>query len=283
MARALLVLLLAAGCGAASGDPGLDALLQVSGAQYVPGAMPADTGGPEVIAMTLSAFTVFPGARDQPLLGTVAEAATGVAFGLDGDRGYWVLPADVPDTETPTLPSFAVAIAFARALSPGPVTLVGRAIDAGGRFGPRRELVVTVAPLPEQRGHLVFVLAWDRLADLDLHVVDPTGAEIWANKPSADPLAGAAVGQLDLDSNGSCVLDGRNREYVVYETTAPPGRYVVRVDTYSLCAETVARWRAQAFVAGELRAEAVGISVDSDTIGPHGRGAGRTAFELTLP
>ena len=48
-------------------------------------------------------------------------------------------------------------------------------------------------------------------------------------------------------------------------------------------AETVARWRVQAFVDGELRAEGVGISVDSDTIGPHGRGAGRTALELTLP
>ena len=282
MARALLVLLLAAGCGASS-DPGLAAMLQVGGAQFVPGAMPDATSGPEVIAMTLSAFTVLPGAREQPLLGTLAESATGVAFGLDGDRGYWVLPADVPDTETPTLPSFAVAIAFSRALSPGPVTLVGRAIDAAGRVGPRRELVVTVAPLPEQRGHLVFVLAWDRLADLDLHVVDPTGAEIWANKPSATPAAGDAAGRLDLDSNGSCVLDGRNREYVVYETAAPTGRYVVRVDTYSLCAETVARWRVQAFVDGELRAEGVGISVDSDTIGPHGRGAGRTALELTLP
>lgn len=282
MVRALVVLGLVAGCGASS-DPGLSARLQVAEAQFVPGAMPDDTGGPAVIAMTLSAFTVLPGARDQPLLGTLAETATGVAFGLDGDAGYWVLPADVPDTETPTLPSFAVALAFSRALTPGPVTLVGRAIDAAGHFGPRRELVVTVAPLPEQSGHLVFVLAWDRLADLDLHVVDPTGAEIWANKPSATATAGDAAGQLDFDSNGSCVLDGRNREYVVYATTAPPGQYTVRVDTFSLCAEPSAAWRVQAFVDGQLRGEASGLSVDADTIGPHGRGAGRTALLLLLP
>jgi hypothetical protein len=49
---ALAALAALAGCGvSASPDPGLAALLQVPGAQYRPGALPAPSGGPDAISL----------------------------------------------------------------------------------------------------------------------------------------------------------------------------------------------------------------------------------------
>jgi hypothetical protein len=277
--RALGVLwTLLAGCSGASSDPGLSAELQIAGAQFVPGAMPAAMTGPAVLALDVSAYTVYPGAQNQPLLGTLDANATAVAVGLAGDRGYWVIVGGVPDTETPTEPSLSARMAFSRTLAPGPVTLVARAVDAAGDFGPPSTVAITVEDVPIPSGKLVFTLRWDAAADLDLHVVDPTGAEIWANNNNAP-----SGGMLDVDSNENCVIDGRDQEDVIYAMTAPSGHYVARVDTFSLCGQSVAGWQLAARVDGTVVASSVGLSVDADTIGPHQRGSGLTALEIDLP
>ena len=71
----------------------------------------------------VSNYHVLPGAHDQPFLGTLDAGATAVAIGLGGDRGYWVVVAGVPDTLTPTLPTFQVSMGFATTLAAGPVQL----------------------------------------------------------------------------------------------------------------------------------------------------------------
>ena len=49
------------------------------------------------------------------------------------------------------------------------------------------------------RGTVQITLRWTGRNDLDLHVIDPTGAEIfWDNKQSA------SGGLLDVDSNHGC-------------------------------------------------------------------------------
>ncbi|HZS40502.1 MAG TPA: hypothetical protein VFF06_26905 [Polyangia bacterium] len=266
----------AAGCSGASTDPGVSAGLQAPGAQFVPGARPAAAGGPMVLAFNVSAYHVVPGAAAQPVNGTLDAGATAVTLGLDGDRGYWILPAGVPDTETPTEPSFHALLSFSRALAPGPITLDARAVDAAGRFGPPSTLALTVDAAAVPAGKLVFTLRWDTASDLDLHVVDPSGAEIWANHPSGS-------GALDLDSNAQCLIDGRDQEDVIFASSAPAGHYVARVDAFSLCGQTIADWRLEARADGVVIAEAAGTSVDADTIGPHERGSGRTALEIDLP
>jgi hypothetical protein len=202
--------------------------------------------------------------------------ATAAAIRLVGDRGYWIVVAGIPDTETPTEPSLDTRLSFSRALRPGPLTLEARAVDAAGEFGPPQTVALTAADLPIPSGKLVFTLHWDTLADLDLHVVEPSGTEVWANHPSA-------AGALDLDSNAQCVLDGRNQEDIVYKDAAPSGHYIARVDAFSLCGQTIADWRVEARVDGALVAAAAGTAVDADTIGPHERGAGATALAIDLP
>jgi len=68
--------------------------------------------------------------------------------------------------------------------------------------------------------------------DVDLHVVDPEGFEIFYSRPASPLTAGAGV--LDVDSNHDCELDGINTENIVY-TRPLNGNYSVRVDMYKAC------------------------------------------------
>ncbi|MEZ5063460.1 MAG: hypothetical protein R3B81_01945 [bacterium] len=80
-------------------------------------------------------------------------------------------------------------------------------------------------------GDIQVTVAWDTDADVDLHVVDPIGYEIyWADRSSP------SGGQLDLDSNAGCFTDGVRNENITWGVGAAPlGTYTVRVDYWSNC------------------------------------------------
>jgi uncharacterized protein YfaP (DUF2135 family) len=114
-------------------------------------------------------------------------------------------------------------------------------------------------------------------ADLDLHVVDPAGVEIWAKHISD------SGGVLDFDSNSNCVIDGRRQEDVVWMAPPPPGHYLVRVDTYSLCSETFANWTVGVTLDGAVIAAAEGVGRDSDaSLYAHEQGAGVLATQFDV-
>jgi hypothetical protein len=97
-------------------------------------------------------------------------------------------------------------------------------------LGPFYSLRVNLTPVGT--GDVQISLVWDAFSDLDLHVVQPTGREIyWRDRK--DPVTG---GTLDLDSNAGCTIDGRNNENVTWQGGQPPrGQYIVRVDNWSSC------------------------------------------------
>jgi hypothetical protein len=268
--------------------------MRVDGAQYRPGAMP-DGEGPKVASAFLLTNAVRAGQIKKGLQGALAPGSTAVAVMLGGDAGYWVLPAGAPDVASPTFPSFRASLSFSRALPGGDYPLLVRAVDEGGRFGPvntDNDLTVTAFGAPPA-GALVITLTWDTEADLDLHVVDPNGVEIFDRninsyeKPPpgqpSDPNAYQDGGILDFDSNAACVIDGLRQEDVVWAAAPPSGHYVARVDTASLCGEDSAHWRVRALREGNVVAEAYGSSFESDTRQPHDRGAGVLAIQFDLP
>lgn len=102
-------------------------------------------------------------------------------------------------------------------------------------------------------GQLQITLEWQNTPrtaeDMDLHVVEPNGCEIWygdTNRPTGTSQCGA-VGSLDLDSNAGCGSiqpvgqPGADIENVIYTwpdgggVTPPSGTYTVRVDYYENC------------------------------------------------
>jgi len=176
----------------------------------------------------------------------------------------------------------------------GSLTLVVRATDKSGNIGPAVLQPMTMEAVRPD-GALVISLDWDTQADLDLHVVLPSidgGVnEIWSRKPTglspgtqgATVDDGMAAGYLDFDSNSQCVIDGRDAENVVFPTSAPAGHYVVRVDTFSLCGNTAARWTVEAFLDGASLGRAEGEAVSSDQRFTKGKGSGLAALSVTVP
>jgi hypothetical protein len=80
-------------------------------------------------------------------------------------------------------------------------------------------------------GDVQITLVWADGNDLDLHVIDPSGAEIYFSHPKS-----ATGGTLDHDDTAGCATTGTHVENVFWPAGgAPPGRYRVFVKNYSSC------------------------------------------------
>lgn len=283
-----------AGCqDGASPDPGLGAMLQVSGAQFRPGPFPEDRGGPAAIALATRHAQIVIDRLDEQLDGTLEGPAHAAAIGIAGADGAWIVPAGPPALDTPGLPSATALFGVAADFPAGPFTLQIAASDADGRFGPPATTQLIANPEDPPSGELVIALRWDGAADLDLHVVDALGGEAWADDPNTfeppppgtpvDPFEYEKHGILDHDGNKGCVREGRPSEHVIWRHPPPPGDYVVRVDARSMCGDASAHWYVAAYRGGELLGAARGISTPADVLEPHGRGAGVLALRFALP
>jgi hypothetical protein len=280
-------------CDRTQSDQGLDAELRVTGAQFFRETMPADGSGPKVQSVTVGTqFSA--GATGKSCSGETDRETTAVAIAIAGDVGYWVLRAGMPSASAIDAPTFTAELSFSSAIRPGPHELVVRAVDARRRFGPEMVKSITVTERGVPDGQLVISLSWDNGANLDLHVVDPSGVEIFKrNINSYEPAAPGSPreapgtthdgGVLDFDSHAECVPDGLSTENVVWRDAPPKGHYLVRVDTFSLCGEPIARWRVQAFLRGVRIGAAEGVGTEIDTRYAHDRGAGLLALEVDVP
>ena len=279
------------GCDAASAESGVTALMRVAAAQFTPGPLPAPQDGPAVTGLVTLENAVYPGEVASPLSGSLGRGATAVALELTGDRGYWILPAGPPAITAPEQPTFAAQLSFSAALPPGRRALRAQGRDAEGRPGAVAEQELEVLAAAPPAGALVVTLRWDAPVDLDVHVEQPDGTEIWSGMKTGyspppgrppDPAAQARAGRLDLDSNAQCVLDGRQQENVIWPSAPPRGHYRARVDTASLCQRDAAVWTLQLYREGVLRAQASGQSTEAATRGGHGLGAGVLALEFEV-
>jgi hypothetical protein len=79
-------------------------------------------------------------------------------------------------------------------------------------------------------GDVQVTLRWDNAADLDLHVVDPAGEEIWYGSSSS-----TSGGTLDVDANGDCSNDPPVENVFWPTGGAPDGLYQVEVVYYGAC------------------------------------------------
>ena len=99
-------------------------------------------------------------------------------------------------------------------------------------------------------GDLTVSLLWQSIADLDLHVIDPRGEEIFFENPRS--LTG---GLLEYEANGSCLMaTAEPLESIFWKAgTAPPGEYQVIVDYYGTCGdETEQEFVIGVWIGGEM-------------------------------
>jgi hypothetical protein len=289
----VLVAAVIVACDHTRADEGRDALLQVDRAQFYREVMPAEQTGPHVLTATVSG-RARGGTTEQGCAGDLESTATAVAIGLVSDVGYWIVPAKVPLASAPMSPTYEIVFGLAASLRSGPHEIVLRAVDGAGHFGPPLVRSIEITPNQRPTGRLVISLSWDNQADLDLHVLLPSGIEIFKRNPTEydrpPPSAGPPPpnapldgGYLDRDSNARCVFDGQRSENVIWTEAPPTGHYLVRVDTFSLCGAPSSPWRLEAVLDGVRIGGAQGTSTDNDLRFAHNRGAGVLALELDVP
>ncbi len=293
--RALVLALLAvaAGCTGANDDAAADALLRLSGAQFYRGKPPAPgSDGPLVEQLTTAPASIIRRGASDAVTGFVDRTATSIILWLDGDVGYWIVqPGAIDVTERGQL-AFTASATYPNNLASGSYTLHAMASDVAGQRGPVVDLTLRTEDIT-QADTLVVSLGWDTESDLDLHLVTPSGVEVWANKINSEPLPMPGDtsdpngykngGILDYDSNANCVIDGRRLENIYWTVAPPSGHYIVRVDTWSLCAQSWANWRVAVTLDGQSLGTAFGYSRPTDEQLPHGVGGGVTALEFDIP
>lgn len=278
------IVLLVAGCDSASSLRHLGSLLRIEGAQRVPGPPPQSATGPAVQGVTLLQSQIWPGQVDKPMGGTLAQGSSAVSVFLVGDNAHYILVAKAPDVSAPELPTFAALLSFSPLLPHGPMTLHIQATNVQGDYGLPSEHSLLSIDEPFVSGALVIRLRWQRAADLDLHVEQPNGQHIYSrSKVDRGSVPMSTAGSLDLDSNAQCVIDGKQTEQVIYQQAPQPGRYRIRIDTFSLCGQATAYWMVDVLQEGKLLAQSAGQSLPSDTRGDHGAQSGVLALDIVIP
>lgn len=284
--RALVIFsLLLLACDSASNASSATALLRVADAQIVPGAPAEDAQGPGVQGITVFETRIWPGQVQKPISGVLQPGATAAALYLFGDAVHYIVPAAAPDVTAPDQPTFAAQLSFSARLQSGPQALSVQAVDSAGIYGPaslqRLDAVADEDAMAPPEAPLQIVLRWDRPVDLDLHVEEPNGQVIWSRRKAG--AASMGTGVLDIDSNEACIIDGRQREQVIYMQPPPRGRYRVRIDTFSLCDQATAYWFVEVFRSAQPFLLASGQSLPSDTRETHDAQAGVLALEFDIP
>lgn len=121
----------------------------------------------------------------------------------------------------------------------GEQSLVVRFADTAGRTAVATVRLYLFPAQGLEGGDVQITLTWDSAADLDLHVNDPRGEDIWYGNKVSD-----SGGVLDYDANAGCgeVQDQPTENIHWPYDEAPDGRYDLSVVTYSNCGTDDLDW-----------------------------------------
>ncbi|WP_203897416.1 YfaP family protein [Virgisporangium aliadipatigenens] len=198
---------------------------------------------------------------------TQAPSAPAEAASANPERGYFeialpsaVAEADIVVSLKQNLPSSAFVFFYA-------------AVDASGVQGVLGRQAVDAVQVGT--GEVQVSVSWDAASDVDLHVVDASGEEIYYDHDRS-----ASGGELDLDSNAECEIDNTNNENITF-TDAPPGTYTVRVDYWSNCDEAKTNYVVTVRVGGQPAKTYNGTFTGKGDEGEKGAGKEIATFTVT--
>jgi hypothetical protein len=166
-------------------------------------------GGTAVLRVTLSAPV------EDPIF----------AVQLEGDTGYYTVAGVDPDKDA----VYDIIVKIPADSDKTSMRVGVALLDAMGNAGVYQELAIQL--VASGIGDVKVTLSFDRLHDLDLHVVEPSGDQIFYRTPGS-----TTGGQLDLDSGANCEPSPYNTENVYWPPGgAPPGTYRVSVQNFQQC------------------------------------------------
>ena len=213
----------------------------------------------EILSITGNS-TILPGGSNLIHL-SASGNATEVIVGVKNQDGYFTMPLTSNGTITTADLQLLIGQGASEAFA------IAFAVSDGQRNFSEFEFL-EVALMDAGTGVLQVSLSWDQLNDVDLHVIEPNGAEIYyGNRNSANG------GQLDVDSNPACNIDGINNENIFYEdsedVTIEYGEYEVLVDLYANCAIVPnTNYTIVVYYGGELIATTQGTNPSAGALTP---------------
>lgn len=190
---------------------------------YILGDPPAAAGSIVLNALTSGdSLSAISGGSSE--LSVQANQPYSTVYVLSDDGGYFLIQLDAATADSNLVISYSTFL-----LNEEQVDIGVQVADAQGATS--LEQAVTVSSIAVGTGDLQVSVSWDQPTDVDLYLIEPDGNVI--NFISTESQTG---GQLDLDSNPFCSIDGINNENITYDGFVPPaGEYIVLVDYFSAC------------------------------------------------
>ena len=197
------------------------------------GFAPSPSGGPVILDVIGNQFIVNGGTSMMTVTSvsafsklylSIAGASFGIGNESEADPGGF-FDVSLPAAAT----SASLLLAFPQEIPTSKFDLFFAVEDTNGAVGSFSS--VTFDVIQVGTGDVQVTLSWDVDSDVDLHVVDPSGEELYfGNRESA------SGGMLDRDSNPECAIDGIRNENIFWPVgAAPQGTYVVRVNHWAGC------------------------------------------------
>jgi hypothetical protein len=201
--------------------------LSVDGANYVSSSFPtASTGDalPEITEVTGNSSVIEGGSN--PIAVYASVPAKKILVGVQGTKGYYEYTEAVKSTAI----VYTLSLVLSTNIPGTDFIIIVAIVDDFGLVSEVFELPVSIIEVGT--GQLQVSLSWDQPNDVDLHLVEPDGEEIYYGTDYS-----SNGGVLDLDSNPGCSIDGVQNENITYsnESTVEAGTYIVRVDLYDGC------------------------------------------------
>lgn len=217
-----------AGSGGVPAEQPNSELIDVAEGDFNAGAPPDTAGGealPQIVNLTGPAGVTNGGTAILHIQLSTPVASPSFVIGLEGDTGYHTVIGTDPDGDG----VYDVTVQVAGESSQSSLVLSVALMDAMGNVGDYSSLTIPI--ILSGTGDVKVTLSFDRVHDLDLHVIEPNGEEI-----SFTNDASATGGKLDLDSGSNCMPSAANTENIFWPPGgAPPGEYVVLVQNYQQC------------------------------------------------
>ncbi|MGC4234228.1 MAG: choice-of-anchor D domain-containing protein [Niabella sp.] len=204
-----------------------------------------------------------------------------VLIGIDGVDGYYRINESALTRVSANYYTFNLAISQTLILQ----SIKFKIAYVDTRLQISNYFILPASEIPAGTGLLQINCTWLKHNDVDLHVIEPNGEEIFfGNNRSSNG------GELDVDSNPNCALDYKENENVNYSTGAlvQAGRYIVKANLYSACnvtENTDVTLRAR--YNGELLKDAYGNTSFTVTLKPSdanqgGKGYGKEVIYVNI-
>lgn len=188
-------------------------------ADYFEGSPPAPGNGPSVT--TPANTRIITGGSLQVEL-VASEPFVTAAIQVDGVDGYYLVT--IPQSKA----AAGMVVTVAGLVPELEFDYLVAVAGPDGEFGPWSR--TTMDAIEVAGGDIQVSVTWDTEADVDLHVVDPSGNEIYFGNRTA------SGGELDIDANAACSTSNIFQENIGWpQGNAASGSYVVRVEYWDAC------------------------------------------------